>query len=135
VIDLRIPPLQKKLQENLQKLVDGSILVDAVYLPSDSFLVSNAKLIGSQLRIAKIKSIGEIMSFIENGVLMGVVIDYYELGKAVAKIVDRNQKGEKLQDIPIEKIKKTSLVINKTTSDILDIKIPEAILKKTTIVK
>lgn len=135
VIDLRIPPLQKKLQENLQKLVDGSILVDAVYLPSDSFLVSNAKLIGSQLRTAKIKSIGEIMSFIENGVLMGVVIDYYELGKAVAKIVDRNQKGEKLQDIPIEKIKKTSLVINKTTSDILNIKIPEAILKKTTIVK
>ena len=135
VIDLRIPPLKKKLQENLQKLVDGSILVDAVYLPSDSFLVSNAKLIGSQLRTAKIKSIGEIMSFIENGVLMGVVIDYYELGRAVAKIVDRNQKGEKLQDIPIEKIKKTSLVINKTTSDILNIKIPEAILKKTTIVK
>jgi ABC-type uncharacterized transport system substrate-binding protein len=135
VIDLRIPPLQKKLQENLQKLVDGSILVDAVYLPSDSFLVSNAKLIGSQLRTAKIKSIGEIMSFIENGVLMGVVIDYYELGKAVSKIVDRNQKGEKLQDIPIEKINKTSLVINKTTSDILNIKIPEAILKKTTIVK
>lgn len=135
VIDLRISPLQKELRKNLQKLINGSVLVDAVYLPSDSFLVSNAKLIGSQLRAAKIKSIGEIMSFIENGVLMGVVIDYYELGKAVAKIVDRNQKGEKLQDIPVEKIKKTSLVINKTTSDILNIKIPEAILKKTTIVK
>ena len=75
------------------------------------------------------------MSFIENGVLMGVVIDYYELGKAAAKILDRNQRGEKLQDIPIEKIKKTSLVINKTTSDKLNMKIPEAILKKTTIVK
>lgn len=135
VIDLRIPPLQKELRKNLQKLIDGSVLVDAVYLPSDSFMVSNAKLIGSQLRAAKIKSIGEIMSFIENGVLMGVVIDYYELGKAVAKIVDRNQKGEKLQEIPIEKIKKTSLVINKTTSDILNMKIPEEVLKKTTIVK
>lgn len=135
VIDLRIPPLQNKLRENLQKLIDGSILVDAVYLPSDSFLVSNAKLIGSQLRAAKIKSIGEIMSFIENGVLMGVVVDYYELGRTAAKIVDRNQKGEKLQDISVENIKKTSLVINKTTSDILNIKIPEAILKKTTFVR
>jgi ABC-type uncharacterized transport system substrate-binding protein len=50
-------------------------------------------------------------------------------------IVDRNQKGEKLQDIPMEMIKKTSLIINKTTKDMLNIKIPEAILKKTTIVQ
>jgi len=60
VIDLRSPPVQKMLQENLQKLIDEPVLVDAVYLPSDSFLVSNAKLIGSQLRTAKVKSIGAI---------------------------------------------------------------------------
>ena len=135
VIDLRSPPAQKMLQKNLQRLIDGSIHVDAVYLPSDSFLVSNAKLIGSQLRAAKIKSIGEINSFIENGVLMGVVIDYYQLGRAVAKIVDRHQKGEKLQNIPFGKVKKPYLLINKTTSDILNIKIPEAVLKKATIVE
>jgi len=135
VIDLRSPPVQKMLQENLQKLIDESILVDAVYLPSDSFLVSNAKLIGSQLRTAKVKSIGAIKSFIENGVLMGVVIDYYQLGRAVAKIVDRHQKGEKLQNIPIEKVEEPYLVINKTTSDILNIKIPEDVLKNATIVE
>ena len=135
VIDLRSPPVQKMLQENLQKLIDEPILVDAVYLPSDSFLVSNAKLIGSQLRTAKVKSIGAIKSFIDNGVLMGVVIDYYQLGRAVAKIVDRHQKGEKLQNIPIEKVEEPYLVINKTTSDILNIKIPEAVLKKAAIVE
>ncbi len=135
VIDLRSPPVQKMLQENLQKLIDESNLVEAVYLPSDSFLVSNAKLIGSRLRTAKVKSIGAIKSFIENGVLMGVVIDYYQLGRAVAKIVDRHQKGEKLQNIPIEKVEEPYLVINKTTSDILNIKIPEAVLKKVTIVE
>jgi len=135
VIDLRSPPVQKMLQENLQKLIDESILVDAVYLPSDSFLVSNAKLIGAQLRTAKVKSIGAIKSFIENGSLMGVVIDYYQLGRAVAKIVDRHQKGEKLQNIPIEKIEEPYLVINKTTSNILNIRISEAVLKKATIVE
>jgi len=135
VIDLRSPPVQKMLQENLQKLIDEPVLVDAVYLPSDSFLVSNAKLIGSQLRTAKVKSIGAIKSFIENGVLMGVVIDYYQLGRAAAKIVDRHQKGEKLQNIPIEKVEEPYLVINKTTSDILNIKIPEAVLKNATIVE
>jgi ABC-type uncharacterized transport system substrate-binding protein len=133
VIDLRSPPVQKMLQENLQKVIDKSILVDAVYLPSDSFLVSNAELIGSHLRTAKVKSIGAIKSFIENGVLMGVVFDYYQLGRTVARIVDRHQKGEKLQNIPIAKVEEPYLLINKTTSDILNINIPEAILKKATI--
>ena len=135
VIDLRSPPVQKMLQENLQKVIDQSIPVDAVYLPSDSFLVSNAELIGSQLRAAKVKSIGAIKSFIENGALMGVVIDLYILGRAVAKIVDRHQKGEKLQNIPIEKVEEPYLIINKSTSDILNIKIPEAVLKKAAIVE
>ncbi len=135
VIDLRSPPVQKMLQENLQKVIDKSILVDAVYLPSDSFLVSNAELIGSKLRAAKVKSIGAIKSFIENGALMGVVFDNYQLGRTVAKIVDRHQKGEKLQNIPIAKVEKPYLVINKTTSNILNIKIPEAVFKKATIVE
>jgi putative ABC transport system substrate-binding protein len=85
--------------------------------------------------VAKVKSIGAIKSFIENGALMGVVFDYYELGKTVARIVDRHQKGEKLQNIPIEKVEAPYLVINKTTSDILNINIPEAILQKATIVE
>ena len=135
VIDLRSPPAQNMLQENLQKLIDKSIDVDAVYLPSDSFLVSNAKLIGSRLRTAKVKSIGAIKSFIENGAFMGVIVDYYKLGRTVARIVDRHQKGEKLQDIPIEKVEEPYLVINKTTSHLLNINISEAVMKEAIIVK
>ncbi|UCF81980.1 MAG: ABC transporter substrate-binding protein [Desulfobacteraceae bacterium] len=135
VIDLRSPPAQKMLQENLQKVIDGSIIVDTVYLPSDSFLVSNANLIGSRLRTAKVKSIGATKSFIENGALMGVVTNYYKLGKTVARILDRHQKGEKLQNIPIERVEDPYLVINKTTSDILNISIPEAVMKKAIIIK
>jgi ABC-type uncharacterized transport system substrate-binding protein len=65
IIDLRSPPAQDMLQENLQKLKDRSVVVDAVYLPPDSFLVSNAKLIGSELMAAKVKSIASIETFIE----------------------------------------------------------------------
>jgi ABC-type uncharacterized transport system substrate-binding protein len=135
VIDLRSPPIQKMLQENLQKVIDESIIVDAVYLPSDSFLASNAKLIGSRLRTAKVKSIAATKKFIENGALMGVVTDYYKLGKTVARILDRHQKGEKLQDIPIERVENPYFIINKTTSDILSINIPEAVMKKAIIVE
>ena len=114
VIDLRSPPAHKMLQNNLQKLTDKSIQVDAVYLPADSFIVSNAELIASQLKRAKIMSIGATGEFIEHGALIGFVINYYLLGKAAAKIVDRHQKGEMLQTIPIEKGKNPYLVINIT---------------------
>ena len=137
VVDLRSPPVLDTLKKNLQNLIDKSIVVDAVYLPSDSFLISKAKLIGTQLRVAKVKSIGSLKPFINNGALIGVVPDYYEMGRVAAKIVDRHQKGEKLQDIPVQqgyRIKEPTLMINKTTSDILDFKIPEALMRKAIIV-
>jgi putative ABC transport system substrate-binding protein len=137
VVDLRSPPALDTLKKNLQKLIDKSVVVDAVYLPSDSFLISKAKLIGAQLRVAKVKSIGSIKAFIDNGALIGVVPDYYEMGRAVTTIVDRHQKGEMLQDIPVYqgyRTKEPILMINKTTSDILDFNIPEALLKKAVIV-
>ena len=136
VVDLRSPPELDILKMNLQKIIDKSIRV-AVYLPSDSFLISSAKLIGSQLRVAKVKSIGSIKAFIDNGALIGVVPDYYEMGRAVTTIVDRHQKGEMLQDMPVYqgyRTKEPILMINKTTSDILDFNIPEALLKKAIIV-
>jgi ABC-type uncharacterized transport system substrate-binding protein len=49
--------------------------------------------------------------------------------------VDRHQKGEKLQNIPIERVEKPYLIINKTTSDILNIRIPEAVMKNAIIVE
>ena len=42
-----------------------------------------------------------LRSYIDNGALMGTVADYYKVGKAAARIVDRHQKGENLQEIPI----------------------------------
>ena len=124
VIDFRSPPVEQILQQNLQKLADNPAMVDAVYLPSDSFLVSNATLIGARLQSLKILSFGSVRNYIESGVLMGFVVDYYELGKAVAAIVDRNQRGEELQQIPVVRAD-FSLMINQTTSDLLGVKIPE----------
>jgi ABC-type uncharacterized transport system substrate-binding protein len=108
--------------------------VDAVYLQPDSFLVSNAQLIGSELRAGKIKSIASIETFIEKGALMGVVADYLELGKAAATIVHRHQRGTNLKEMPVQAAKQPRLMINKTTSKALDIKMPDALLKQAVIV-
>jgi putative ABC transport system substrate-binding protein len=135
VVDLRSPPAQEMLQENLEKLKNKSIAVDAVYLPPDSFLVSNAKLIGSELAAAKIKSIASLETYIEKGALMGVVSDYLELGQIAASIVHRHERATKLTQIPVQTAKQPQLMINKTTAKVLSINLPEALLKKAVMVE
>ena len=57
IIDLRSVPGDNSLQNNLKKLGDGTVRVDAVYLPLDSYHMTQAKLIGSKLRSARIITI------------------------------------------------------------------------------
>jgi putative ABC transport system substrate-binding protein len=134
-IDLRSPPAMDSLKKNLQKLKDRSIVVDAVYMPSDSFMRTNAELIGAGLRAAKIKSFGATKEYVDGGVLMGLVPDYYKLGKAAARVVDMHQKGEKLQNIPVATDKEPTLLINRATARLLNVTIPAALLAKATFVE
>jgi ABC-type uncharacterized transport system substrate-binding protein len=130
VIDLKSPPALDMLQTNLARLRDGSIAVDAVYLPADSFMVSNAKLIGRELRAARIKSIAALETYVGQGALLGVVPDYAELGRAAAAIVHRHQAGERLQTMSVEADKTPVLTINGTTSRALNVAIPDPIRKR-----
>jgi len=57
------------------------------------------------------------------------------LGKAAAMIVHRHQQGTKLKDMPVQAAKKPHLMINKTTSKALNIKMPDALLKQAEIVE
>jgi ABC-type uncharacterized transport system substrate-binding protein len=128
LVDLRSPPALDMLEANLQKLADHSVTVDAVYLPSDSFLISKSKLIGLKLRAAKVKSIGAIKTQVDDGALMGVVPDYHGLGEAVAQMLDKNRKGEALGRIPVYQPQSPTLVVNETTRAALALDIPAAAL-------
>lgn len=135
IVDLRSPPALDSLQENLRKLKDRSVIVDAVYLPPDSFLTSNAKLIGPELRTAKIPTIASVDTFIGAGALMGFVPNRDEIGKAAARIIDQHQKGRKLQSIPVYTQKEPQLMINATTARALNVEIPKEVLAKARIIK
>jgi ABC-type uncharacterized transport system substrate-binding protein len=135
VVDLRSPPALDALKENLQKLRDRSIAVEAVYLPPDSFLISNAKEIGAALRESHVKSIASLEPFIDNGALLGVVPDYYQLGKAAAAMVRRHQGGQRLQDMAVEIDKDPGLKINANTARLLKVTIPDALKKRATFVE
>ena len=65
---------------------------------------------------------------VKDGGFLSVGIDYKELGKETAKIVDKVLKGNKVENIPV-KVFKTNLkvYVNTTTKDKLGIKLPESI--------
>jgi len=134
VVSLR-SPIKDMLNDNLNKLTSGSIKVDAVYLPADSFIVSNARLIGEELRKAKIKSIGAIQEYVEQGALMGTVTDYIKLGSMAAFIVHQHKSGTNLESIPVQIQENPFIVLNKTTCDILEIELDQSILDQAIIIK
>ena len=132
---LRVSPGNNRLQHLLSALNDGSISVDAVYLPGATYLLSQTEIIGKQLKQAKIKSIGGIERYMRYGVMMGTVSDYPELGRQAARIIDRNQKGESLDKIGIQTPPDFKLVINLTTAKELGVVIPPEILRTATIIE
>ncbi len=135
VVDLRSAPGGDSLKNNLQELTERTIDVDAVYLPLDSYHMTQAKEIGARLRSAGIITIAAQKKYIQNGALFGAIPDYYALGKEVAGIVDRNRRGEALIDIPIETPRKPLIMINQATSRALEIRFPEELLEGAIVVE
>lgn len=135
VIKLRSPPAQDRLGMNLRKIVDQSIMVDAVYLPSDSYIVSNAKEIALFLRRAGVPSVGAIKKYITEGALMGSVADYYELGREAASILNQHQKGRNFENMSIRTPSRPKLVLNETTMTFLGLELPDIILNEAAIIE
>ncbi len=135
VVIFRCAPNSEMLLNYLQKLVETPSTVDAVYLPLDSYIISKASVLGEKLKIAKIMSIGAQKDYIDNGALLGLIPDYYQLGTVAAGIIDRHRKGEKLENIPVHTVRKPTLFINETTRKALGISISIELLKKATIIR
>ncbi|MEH6626001.1 MAG: ABC transporter substrate-binding protein [Motiliproteus sp.] len=124
VIELRCPPESNRLDHYLQQLSSHAIAVDAVYLPMDSYLISQAAKIGQALQQTRLISIGAQRTYIDNGVLIGFVPDYYDLGRVAASLLDRHYKGESLQQMGIYEAKTSRLLINERTLDHLKSSLP-----------
>ena len=130
VTGLRLPPNKDDLTKNLNKLIGKKMDIDALFIPSDSFIAANAGAVIDRLNTEKITTIGAIEKLIKAGALLGTVTDYKTLGKLTANIVDRNQKGEKLGEIPVQKQEQAKIVINKKTMQALGSKIPDEFASK-----
>ena len=131
VIELRCPPNTGRLEHYLEQLSDNSLQLDAVYLPLDSYLLTHAESIGKALSKGKVFSIGAQKDYIRHGVSIGIVPDYYHLGRVAAGYIHRHKTGESLAEIPIYQVKNPQLLINETTRRQLGLDIPTDLLSNT----
>lgn len=116
-------------QDILQILPQMKNRVDAVFLPSDSMIKFLGKKIMEQVNSYKLPSLSSVGSMVpEDGVLLGYVPKYYELGRIAARKAILILQGEKPWDIPSSVLDYYHISINMKTARKINIQIPMSVL-------
>jgi len=124
---------QQAIPAALIKIVNAK--VDAVMFPSDSFIKANADIIMTTLNKHKIPSIVIIPEMVkDNGALLSLGPDYYELGKLAAHNALEVLHGKQPTDVPSKTVSSLRISINLKTADKLGINFPLQLLSLSTII-
>ena len=103
--------------------------VDAVYLPADSMTKSLGKEIIAVVNEFKLPSLSAVESMVpEDGALLGLVPNYYELGRLAAKKALKIFQGKKPAEIPSSALDHFNISVNMKTAQKIDVQIPMSIL-------
>ena len=129
VIDLSLPPANKQrlLRKYTQALRTGEMELDAVYLPMDTYISTQAGEIAKAMHDLQIKTIGANPLQLNQGVLMGTVADYAEMGRAAAHIIHKHQQGQALEDIPVSLPQQPRFIINQSVANLLNVSVPPSL--------
>lgn len=99
---------------------------DLVYLPSDSFIQSQAAAIIPLINAAKVPTYGALEKMVEQGALIGIVSDYYTVGKKLAENAVQILKGQPPSEVPSRMLPLAdhAIYINTETLEAIGAKIP-----------
>ncbi len=101
--------------------------IDVLYIPTDNLVASSMPIVTSKSLAAKIPVIGSEQSQVENGALITVGINYYKLGFQTGLMAAAILDGKKPNELPVETLEKTDLVINMNTANTLGLTIPQSL--------
>ncbi len=101
--------------------------VDAFVTHDDSVLIDNARGLAALAAKGRLPSTG-FKTFAEAGGLMGYGVNFPEMYRRAAVLVDKILKGAKPADLPVEQATKFELVINLKTAKALGLTIPQSVL-------
>lgn len=106
--------------------------VDALYLSGSSVIGSNIPPVVALAAKAKVITISHLEDLVQQGVMLGVCSDPYQLGIMAGKKAVAVLKGTKPSAIPIEYMARPGLYINSKTAAATGIKLPRDFQKKAT---
>ena len=103
---------------------------DAIFAPNDNTVASAMNVVGEACRKESKSLYVGADSMVKDGGFLSVGIDYKELGKETAKIVDKILKGKNVKNIPVKVFKiNLKIYVNKTTTTAIGVKLPDSITK------
>ncbi len=114
------------VQTNAQVLVTK---VDAVFVPNDNTVASAMSALANEANKAKIPVFVGADSMVKDGGFATVGIDYKELGKETAHMVDDMLNGKSAETIPVKVFKDDlNIYVNEKALNTLGITLPDIIL-------
>jgi len=103
---------------------------DAFYHVSDDLVENEAESIFKVARQKKLPTMFGRVAWAARGSLAAYGPNYYEMGRQAASLIDKILKGERPENLPIERAKKFDLFINLRTANIIGVTVPPEVLKR-----
>lgn len=102
---------------------------DAVFAPNDNTIASAMNIVSNTCIKAKVPLYVGADSMVLDGGFLSVGINYEDLGKETANIVDEILKGTNIKDIPVKVFKDNlNIYVNEKVLNELDIVLPDVII-------
>lgn len=103
---------------------------DAVFAPNDNTVASAMNVVSHACIEAKVPLYVGADSMVQDGGFLSVGINYEELGKETANMVDQVLKGTNVSDIPVKVFKENlNIYVNDDVMNQIGISLPESILQ------
>jgi putative ABC transport system substrate-binding protein len=118
----------EELQKALQALKPGE--ADAFFYTADAMMVGQAQLIIDATKAKKLATMFHEPSLVAKGALASYGQNYFEVGRATAKYVQKVLSGTNPRDLRVETIENIELAINLQTAKQLGLTIPPNVLAR-----
>ncbi|MEM6490479.1 MAG: ABC transporter substrate binding protein [Pseudomonadota bacterium] len=100
----RIGAAMSTLPRVVDQLQSDAGKYSAIYIPSDSYIISHSRLVFDALAEIDVPVLGAHETFVQNGAVLGFNVDYYKAGLHAAEAARRALQNGSAAGIPVRKL-------------------------------
>lgn len=109
--------------------------VDAVFVPNDSVIQSAMSVVASSAADAGVPVYGSSAVMVQSGAFATISISDREIGAITADMLHAYLNGTPIEQIPAVVVDEFTMVINKTTAELIGIELPEEVLANAVVIE